>query len=134
MLARAAVQRITDLDGKQPETVERIKAFDTALSTRLWNATHELPDVIPGSSFFLEDVAEDDESEPAEPICADGEGGTFSQDDFTPDSFDACVNAELLPPNSGNNVVRARVVKRSGGGEDGNPIELHCTAPQQSAV
>ena len=35
---------------------ERIKAFDIALSTRLRDATHELPDVVPGSSFFLEEI------------------------------------------------------------------------------
>ena len=71
-MARTAVQHVTDLDRRQPETAERIKAFDAAFSTGLGDANHELPDVVPGSSFFLEDVAENDESEPAEPVHADG--------------------------------------------------------------
>jgi hypothetical protein len=68
-LARTTIQHIMDLDRKQPETGERIKAFDTALSTRLGDAAHELPDIIPNSSFFLEDIAEDDEPSAAgEPV------------------------------------------------------------------
>jgi hypothetical protein len=128
ILARTAVQHVTDLDRKQPETAERIKAFDAALSTRLGDATHELPDVIPGSSFILEDVEEEDAAEPAEPVHADGEEGAFSQDDFTPDSHDAFLNAELLLPDSGDNVVRARAIKRAKG-EDGNPLGLHNKNP-----
>jgi hypothetical protein len=45
----------------------------------------------------------------------------LSRSDFTPDLFDACLNAELLLPDSGNNTVRARVVKQAKG-KDGNPI------------
>jgi hypothetical protein len=51
MLARTAVQHVTDLDRKQPETAETIKAFDVALSTRLRDATHETLDTVPGSTF-----------------------------------------------------------------------------------
>jgi hypothetical protein len=87
MLARTAVQRVTDLDWKQPGTAERIKAFDAALSMRLRDATHQLPDVVSGGSFFLGDVAEDDDPEPGKPVCADGKEGAFSQDDFTPAGF-----------------------------------------------
>ena len=68
IVARTTVQHVTDLHRKQPEEAERIKTFDKALSTRLGDATHELPDVVPGSSFFLIDIAEDDESPPGEPI------------------------------------------------------------------
>jgi hypothetical protein len=96
------------LDRRQRETAKRIKAFDVALSTRLGDATHELPDVIPGSSFFHEDVEEKrEDGEPAnnEPAYADGEEGAFLQDDYAPDSFDACLNAELLLPDSGDNTV-----------------------------
>jgi hypothetical protein len=82
MLAWTTVQHVTDLDRKQPETAERIKAFDVALSTRLGDATHVMPDVIPSSSFFLEDVAEEgEEGEPVtnERVYADGQEGAFSQ-------------------------------------------------------
>ena len=128
-MARTTVQHVTNLDRKQPETAERIKAFDEALSTRLGDPTHELPDVMPGSSFFLKDIAEDGEPAPDEPAYADGEEGAFSQDDFTPDnSFDTYLNAELLLPDSGDKVVRARVVKRAKG-EDGNPIGLQHKNP-----
>jgi hypothetical protein len=130
-LARTAVQHVTDLDQRQPETAKKIKVFDAALSTRLGDATHELPDVVPGSSFFLEDLAEETEDgEPAnnEPVYADGEEGAFLQDDCAPDSFDAYLNAELLLPDSGDNAVRARAVKRSKG-KDGNPIGLHHKNP-----
>ena len=77
-MARTTVQHVTDLDRKQPITAERIKTFDVALSTRLGDPTHEIPDVVPGSSFFLEDVAEDGEAAPDEPVYADGEEGAFS--------------------------------------------------------
>ncbi len=56
-----------------------------------------------------------------EPAVAEGEEGAYEQDDFTPDAFDTYLNAELLLPDSGNNIVRARVVKRAKG-EDGNPL------------
>ena len=128
VLARTTVQHVTDLDRKQPETAERIKTFDEALSTRLGDPTHDIPDVVPGSSFFLEDVEENDEAAADAPVYADGEEGAFSQDDYTPDSFDTYLNAELLLPDSGDNVVRARVVKRAKG-EDGNPIGLHHKNP-----
>jgi hypothetical protein len=124
IMARTTVQHVTDLDRKQPETAERIKAFDAALSTRLGDVNHELPDAVPGSSFFLEDV-EDEEMEPA---VAEGEEGAYEQDDFTPDAFDTYLNAELLLPDSGNNIVRARVVKRAKG-EDGNPLGLRHKNP-----
>ena len=88
ILARTTVQHVTDLDRKQPESAERIKTFDEALNTRFRDPTHELPDVVSGSSFFLEDIAEDGEPAPDEPAYADGEEGAFSQVDFTPDSFD----------------------------------------------
>ena len=76
-MARTTVQHVTDLDQKQPETAERIKTFDEALSTRLRDPTHELPDVVPGSSFFLEDIAKDGEPAPDEPVYADGEEDAF---------------------------------------------------------
>jgi hypothetical protein len=69
-------------------------------------------------------VEEEDAPEPAEPVHADGEEGAFSQDDFTPDLHDAFLNAELPLPDSGDNVVRAQVIKRAKG-EDGNPLGLH---------
>jgi hypothetical protein len=123
MLARTAVQHVTDLDQKQPETAERIKAFDVALSTRLGDAPHETPDIIPGSSFFLEDVAEEgEEGKPVtnELVYADGEEGAFLQDDFTPDSFDTHLNTKLL--------LQSGVVKRAKG-KDGNPIGLQHKNP-----
>jgi hypothetical protein len=76
------------------------------------------------AALFLEDIAEEgEEGKPAtnKPVCADGKEGTFLQDDFTPDSFDTHLNAKLLLPDSGDNTVRARVVKRAEG-EDGNFI------------
>ena len=96
ILARTTVQHVTDLDWKQPKTAERIKAFDEALSTRLGDLTHEPPDVVPGSSFFLEDIAEDSMPAPGKPVYAGVEEGAFSQGDFTPDAFDTYLNAELL--------------------------------------
>ena len=46
-----------------------------------------------------------------------------------PDSFDACLNAKvLLLPDSGDNVICARVIKRAKG-EDGNPLGLHNKNP-----
>ena len=93
---------------------ERIKTFDEALSTRLGEATHELPDVVPGSSFFLEHIAKDDEPASIKLVYADGEEGAFSQDDFRPDAFNTYLNAELLLPDSGNNVVRAQVGGQAG--------------------
>jgi hypothetical protein len=53
--------------------------------------------------------------------------GAFEQDDYTPDAFDNYLNAELLLP-GGDNIVKARVVKRTRG-EDGNPIGLHHKKP-----
>jgi hypothetical protein len=103
------------------------------LSTRLGDATHELPDIIPGSIFYLEDVAEDDESTEGESVYADGEEGAFWQDNFTPDAFDTYPNAELLLPDSGANVVRARVIKCAKG-EDGNPIGLQHKFPDSSTA
>ena len=52
-MARTTVHHVTDLDRKQLETAEIIKAFDEALSTWLRDPTHELPNVVPGSSFSL---------------------------------------------------------------------------------
>ena len=122
-MARITIQYVTDLDWKQPEMVERIKAFDEALSTRLGDVTHALPDVVSGSSLFLEDIAKDGEPAPGKPIYADAKEGAFSQDDFTPGAFDTYLNAEVLLPDSGDNVVRAHVVKQAKG-EDRNPIGL----------
>ena len=110
------VQNVTDLDQKQPETVERIKAFnDAALSTRLRDAAHKLPGIIPISSFFLQDVAEDDKAA-FKPVYADGENGAFLQYDSTPDAFDTYVNAQLLLPDSNEDGVQACVVKHAKGG------------------
>ena len=41
---------------------------------------------------------------------------------------DAFLNAELLLPDSGDDVVRARAIKRAKG-EDGNPLGLHDKNP-----
>jgi hypothetical protein len=132
VLARTTVQHVTDLDRKQPETAERIKTFDEALSAKLGDANHELPDVVPGSSFFLEDLELGDGGVPIpevdDPVYADGEEGAFEQDEFTEDVMDGYLNAELLLPDSANNMVKARVLKRAKG-EDGNPIGLHHKNP-----
>jgi hypothetical protein len=95
---------VTDLDRKKPETAERIKAFDESLSTKLGDESHELPDVIPGSSFFLEDVELNDDEGPEEPTYADGEEGAVEQDAFTPDAMDNHLPELLLP--DGDNLVR----------------------------
>jgi hypothetical protein len=128
-LARTTVQHVTDLDRRQPETAARILSFDESLSKRLGDEEHELPDIVPGSSFFIEDVPlVEDETQEGEPVYADGEEGAFSQDDFTPDVFDTYLNAELLLPDGSENLVRARVVKRAKG-EDGNPLGLQHKNP-----
>ena len=132
ILARTTVQHVTDLDRKKPETAVRIKAFDDALTLKLGDETHELPDVVPGSSFFLEDLEFDESGiakpeEPETPAYADGEEGAVEQDDFTPDAMDNYLNSELLLPD-GDNMIRARVVKRAKG-EDGNPIGLQHNNP-----
>jgi hypothetical protein len=64
VMARTTVQHVTDLDRKQAETAERIRAFDEALSAKLGDVTHELPDIVPGSSFFLEAIELDEDRDP----------------------------------------------------------------------
>jgi hypothetical protein len=61
------------------------------------------------------------------PADADGEEGSFEQDDFTPNSMENLLNAELLVPN-GDNMIKAGVVKRAKG-EDGNPIGIYHKNP-----
>jgi hypothetical protein len=56
IMARTTVQHVTDLDRKNPETAEKIRVFGEDLDVRLSDENHFLPDVVPGSSFFLEDV------------------------------------------------------------------------------
>ena len=97
--------------------MERIKAFDdAALSTRLRDAAHELPGIILISSFFLQDVAEDDKAAFKPVYDADGKKGAFLQYDSTPDAFDTYVNAQLLLPDSNEDGVQACVVKHAKGG------------------
>jgi hypothetical protein len=132
IMARTTVQHVTDLDRKNPETAEKIRVFGEDLDARLSDENHVLPDVVPGSSFFLEDVELDADgaAQPEDtdnPIYADGEEGAFEQDDFTPDILDNYLNAELLLPD-GDNMVKARVIKRAKG-EDGNPIGLRHKNP-----
>jgi hypothetical protein len=114
------------LDRRNPETAENIKTFNDELNTRLSDENYEIPDVIPGSSFFIEDV-EVNEEERETQNYAEGEKGAVERDEYTPDAYDNYLNAELLLP-EGDNKVRARVVKRAKG-EDGNPIGLYNRNP-----
>jgi hypothetical protein len=55
VLARTTVQHVTDMDRRVHETSERIRTFDEELETRPGDETHLLPDIVPGSSFYIEE-------------------------------------------------------------------------------
>ena len=118
IVSRTTVQPIPSLDLQKDETQDRLKEFDTRLRERLDDRNFVLQDGI-GNQFFMEDI-QDDGDDNLELETVDEPLPEEDELEYTPDTYDPYVGAEILMPH-GNQEIRARVMKRARDNE-GNPI------------
>ena len=124
VLARMTVQHIPDLDLRKDDVKSRLEQFDEVITERLQDQNFLLPNV---DGMYLEDIDRDDEELNNETGSTTDIYTTLEQDDYTPDSYDQYLGAELLLP-QGDEMVTGGVVKRARG-QDGNPIGLRNQNP-----
>ena len=120
VLARTTVQHIPELDLQKDDTKQKVQDFDDSIIERLQDQNFLLPTI---DGMYLEDIdVDDDEDENDHTIYQAPE-----QDNYTPDTYDQYLGAELLLPNADEMVV-GRVIKRARG-QDGNPIGIRNSNP-----
>jgi len=118
VIARTTVQRVISNDLQTAEVQQAMKAFGESVTQRLNEDSHVIQPLAGGLVLDDKDGDPVDESE---------EQPQPHQDDFTPESYDAYLGAELLVPH-GDTFLRGRVIKRSHD-EDGNPIGVRNANP-----
>ena len=121
VLSRTTVQHIPELDLRKDDVKNRLEEYDRVVEGRLMEGNFVLPDE---HGMRLEDIdldeeSDDDKKQQKEEIP--------EQDEFTPDSYDQYLGAELLLP-YGDQMITGRVTKRARG-QDGNPIGIRNTNP-----
>ena len=123
VLSRTTVQHITEIDLRKDDVSLKLSEFDMAIADRLSDQNFLLPNV---DGMYLEDIdveADDQQADTAQETIYQ----MPEQDDFTPDSYDQYLGAELLLPH-GDNKVTGKVIKRARG-QDGNPIGIRNSNP-----
>ena len=113
VLARTTVQHIPELELRKDELKEKLNRFDDEAETRLRDTNFMLPAI---EGMYLDDIEPDNEE-------IDNDESPYTtpeQDDYTPETYDQYLGAELLLP-QGDNMVAGRVIKRARG-QDGNPV------------
>jgi len=104
------VQRVVSDDYLLPTIKTKMEEFDARVKEKLKEEWHR--EQAPAAGLTLDD--EDDVNDKLE------EEGKMEKDDFTDDSYDTYLGAELLVPSVDNFIV-GRVVKQVRDG-DGNPV------------
>jgi hypothetical protein len=90
---------------------EKAETFERTLNARL-NDANFIVENAEAEGFYMDDIVFDDD--------VMEETNAIEQDDYTDDTYDQYVGAELLLPH-GDDMVHGKVIKRARG-EDGNPI------------
>jgi len=109
IIARTTVQRVVKDDYLLPTVKTKMEEFDAKVKEKFKEERHR--ELAPADGLILDD--EDANDEPEEEVKVE-------QDDFTEDTYDAYLGAELLVP-SGDNFIVSQVLKRVRD-EDGNPV------------
>jgi len=109
VIARMTVQQVVTNDYQLPTVKTKMEEFYAKVKDKFKDERHREP--APADGLILDDEDANDEPE---------EGVKVEQDDFTDDSYNAYLGAELLVP-SGDNFIVSRVIKRVRD-EDGNPV------------
>ena len=124
VLARTTVQHIPELELRKDDIREKLQRYDDEVEGRLRDTNFLLPNV---EGMYLEDIESDDDDLVAGSGDENSPYTTPEQDDYTPDTYDQYLGAELLLPH-GDNMVAGRVTKRARG-QDGNPIGIRHQNP-----
>ena len=124
VLARTTVQHIPDIDLRKDDIKQLLQDFDNEATERLQDHNFLLPD---GGGMYLEDIDGDPADEQEDSAESESPYTMPEQDDYTPDTFDQYLGAELLLP-QGENMTAGRVIKRARG-QDGNPIGTRHSNP-----
>jgi len=111
VLAKTTVQRVTNDDLQIPATQEKMTNFTHKITKRLDDQNHIIP--MPIKGLTLDDADGDPNDEPKETTQPD-------QDDYTKDTYDAYLSAQLLIPH-GDSYISEWVTKCIQD-EDGNPV------------
>jgi len=110
VIARTTVQRVTKEDLLLPHVKLKMQVFEDKIKPKMDSERHRVNS--PAEGLTLDDE-EDPNDEP--------EGETKpEQDDFTEETYDAYLGAELLIP-SGDQFIVGRVMKRTRD-DNGNPV------------
>jgi len=110
VIARTTVQRVTKEDLLLPHVQLKMQVFEDKIKPKMESERHRVNS--PAEGLTLDDE-EDPNDEP--------EGETKpEQDDFTEETYDAYLGAELLIP-SGDQFIVGRVMKRTRD-DNGNPV------------
>ena len=122
VLARTTVQHVPEIDLRKDDVKNKLQDFDRIIHDRLQDRNFLTPNI---DGLRLEDIDEDD---PDNEDANDGSNYQApEQDDYTPETFDQYLGAELLLPH-GDQMITGRVVKRARG-QDGNPIGIRNNNP-----
>ena len=120
VLARTTVQHITILEQRKQDISDQLQAFDSEIADRLRDDNYIIDEV---GDMYLDDI--DFEAANDDPDITKTD--IPEQDEYTPDSFDQYLGAELLLP-QGDEMIKGRVIERAKG-EDGNPIGIRNANP-----
>jgi hypothetical protein len=116
-IARSSVTPLTEDERQNPDIQERLQELDEAITARIGDKTTRATNNKDLETLFPtvpDDIyADDDDSEPNPDDMPEA-------DDFTPESLDEYLTAEVLLP-LGGDVTKARVIGRKRDA-DGNPV------------
>ena len=116
-MARTTVQHVTELELQTDEIKAKVTSFDVKLRERLKDKNHVIKDFEAGETdMFIEDEEEQD----SEMVEQNAPNLDEELEDFTPESYDTLLNAELMLPH-GDQMIRGRVAKRAKD-DEGRPI------------
>ena len=114
--SRTTVQHATEEDMAKDEVKKQMEEVDEAIKERLKDENFIIGN---GEDEFL--GLSDEDTELVEEAHMDG------ADDYTPETLDDLLNAEVMLPH-GDSYLKGTVIKRAKG-EDGNPIGRHHDNP-----
>lgn len=119
VIARTTVQHVTDLEAQTTDIKKMIDDLDIDIKERLNDENFIGVDPDTGM-FYAEDILQENEHEMVENKIEEA-------DNFTEDSYDEYLNAELLLP-SGGQMTKGRVTKRLKS-DDGTPVGVRNNNP-----
>lgn len=128
VLARSTVFPLSQDKLDDPLVKSRLVELDLAVAEKIGNSFEDIDDMLIGLFPQLPDDIFLPDAENGDHIPADGADTLPEADDFTPEEYDEYLTAEVLLPNMGEEMAKAKLVGRKRDA-DGNPIGLRNANP-----